>query len=71
MATRPDLPAPPVAPTSPHVWQRVGGPVEDPWAWLRDRDDPRTIEYLEAENEYAAAWFAPLADLREQLFQEI
>ena len=27
-------------------------------AWLRDRDDPDTIAYLEAENTYADAWFA-------------
>lgn len=63
--------APPVAPTSPHVWDRPTGPVEDPWAWLRDRDDPRTLEYLAAENAYTEAWFAPLAGLKEQLFQEI
>ena len=65
------LPEPPVAPTEARVWERPGGPVADPWAWLRNRDDPRTIAYLEAENDYTAAWFAPLADLREQLFQEI
>lgn len=35
------------------------GPVEDRWAWMRDRDDPATIAYLEAENAYATAWFAP------------
>ena len=31
---------PPVAPTTPHTWQRPTGAVDDPWAWLRDRDDP-------------------------------
>jgi oligopeptidase B len=53
------------------VWKRASGPVEDPWAWLRDRDDPDTIAYLEAENAYADAWFERLADLREQIFGEI
>ena len=24
----------------------------DPYYWLRERDDPRVIEYLNAENEY-------------------
>jgi len=38
------------------VWDRPGGPEIDPWAWLRDRDDPRTVAYLEAENDYTAAW---------------
>ena len=40
----------------PHVWHRPDGDVDDPWAWLRDRDDPDTIAYLEAENRYADAW---------------
>jgi oligopeptidase B len=45
--------------------------VEDPWAWLLSRDDPATIAYLEAENEYSDAWFAQHADLTETLFQEL
>ena len=27
----------------------------DDWYWLRDRDDPEVISYLEAENAYADA----------------
>ena len=42
----------------PHTWHRPTGDVDDPFAWLRDRDDPDTIAYLEAENAYAADWFA-------------
>jgi oligopeptidase B len=49
----------------------VTGEVEDPYAWLRDRDDPETIAYLEAENAYADAFFAPHEPLIETLFQEI
>ena len=44
---------PPVAPTRPHEWKRPTGVVDDPWAWLADRDDPATIAYLEAENAYS------------------
>jgi oligopeptidase B len=62
---------PPVAPRAPHTWDRPTGPVEDPWAWLREKSDPRTVPYLEAENVYCAAWFAPLGDLRSTLFDEI
>src|SRR4051794_1215975 len=51
----------PVAAQRPHTWNRPTGAVEDPWAWLRDRDDPATIAYLEAENEYCDAWFAARA----------
>jgi oligopeptidase B len=61
----------PVAPRVPHTWQRPTGPVDDPWAWLADRDDPNTIAYLEAENAYADAWFAPHQPLVEELFAEI
>ena len=43
----------------------------DEYHWLRDRDDPRTLAYLEAENAWADAWFAPHAALEEQLYQEM
>jgi oligopeptidase B len=61
----------PVAKQVPHVWQRPTGDAADPWAWLRDRDDPDTIAYLDAENAHTDAWFAQRAELTETLFQEI
>ena len=39
---------PPVAPRRPHVTELHGERREDPWAWLRHRDDPEVIRYLEA-----------------------
>ena len=62
---------PPVAPQRPHVRHIHGTETDDPWHWLRDRDDPAVVEYLEAENAYTAAATAHLADLREQIFGEI
>jgi oligopeptidase B len=50
---------------------RHAGDVVDDYAWLRDRDEPDTLAYLEAENAYADAWFEPKAHLREELFEEI
>ena len=49
------------------------GVVDDPWAWLADRDDPETIAYLEAENAYADQYFAEpaRAALVETVFEEI
>ena len=41
---------PPSAERRPATLTRVTGDVTDDWAWLRDRDDPATIAYLEAEN---------------------
>ncbi|MCU1359089.1 MAG: ptrB, partial [Ilumatobacteraceae bacterium] len=61
----------PTAKQVPHIWHRPTGDVDDPWAWLRDRDDPDTVAYLEAENQYADAWFAPHHELTETLFEEI
>ncbi len=54
-----------------HVHHRPTGDVEDPFQWLRDRHDPDTIAYLEAENAYANAWFEERNDLVEEVFEEI
>ena len=62
---------PPVAPQRPHVRRIHGTETDDPWHWLRDRDDPAVREYLEAENAYTEAATVHLADLREQIFGEI
>ena len=62
------------APTAKQIqfeWQRPTGAASDPWAWLRDRDDPDTIAYLQAENAYADDYFAPHSDFIETVFGEI
>ena len=61
----------PIAKQVDHVWQRPTGAVADPWAWLRDRDDPDTMAYLQAENEWSDSWFAQRAELIDTLFAEI
>ena len=43
----------------------------DDWFWLRDRNDPEVIAYLEAENRYTEAMTAGTAALREALYREI
>ncbi len=62
---------PPVAPQRPHIRRIHGTETADPWHWLRDRDEPAVRDYLEAENAYTEAAAAHLAELREQLFNEI
>ncbi len=62
---------PPIAARRPHVWKRPTGEVEDHYAWLRDRDDPETIAYLEAENAYADDFFDTKTELIDTLFEEI
>jgi oligopeptidase B len=55
----------------PHVLKAHGDERGDDWYWLRNRDDPDVIAYLEAENAYADAMLAPLLPLRDRIFDEI
>ena len=43
----------------------------DPYYWLREKDDPEVIAYLEAENSYADAVLAPTLALQETIYREI
>ncbi len=65
------LPTPPVA-RQEHIETPLHGTVlVDDYAWLRDKENPETTAYLNAENAYAEAVLAPLKELREQLYQEM
>ncbi len=64
-------PAPPVARRIPHLLTLHGDEREDDWYWLRNREDPEVIVYLEAENAYADTVLAPLQPLRTRIFEEI
>lgn len=44
---------------------------DDPeWLWLEHRDDPDVKAFLDAANQEAAQWFAPLEPLTEALFDQ-
>lgn len=43
----------------------------DDYAWLRDRDDPTTMAYLEAENAHAEAVLAATSALQGAIYDEI
>ena len=43
----------------------------DEYGWLRRKDDPEVVEYLQAENAYAAAVMKPTEPLQEALYQEM
>lgn len=62
---------PPIAPRRPETRVHHGDPVEDPYAWMRDKDDPAFLDYLAAENAWTEAATAPLAALREEIFTDI
>lgn len=62
----------PVPPRRPHTLTRSDGSVvDDPWYWLRDREDPAVRAHLEAENAHTAALFDPLEPLVDELFAGI
>ncbi|HXR98368.1 MAG TPA: S9 family peptidase [Terriglobales bacterium] len=65
------LPAAPVAARRPHVEVRFGASVEDPYYWLRERDNPDVRAYLEAENAYTAALTGPVRELEQTIYDEI
>ena len=65
------LPEPPLAPRRPVDRTHHGETFEDHYEWLRDKDNPEVIAYLEAENDYAEARTDHLSDLRGRIFDEI
>jgi oligopeptidase B len=62
---------PPHAAKLAHHIEIHGDTIVDDYFWLRDRDNPHTMEYLKAENEYTEQVLKPHAELRESLFQEL
>lgn len=64
-------PMPPVAEPRPHTLSIHGHDRVDEYFWLREREDPEVIRYLEAENEYTEEVMGHTAGLRDTLFQEI
>lgn len=63
--------APPAAERRTHVTRIHGEEVRDDYFWLRDKTDPATIAYLEAENAYTEAATAESTPLREALYAEM
>ncbi len=65
-------PSHPPIPERRPVEMTIHGDIRvDPYAWLRDREDPATIAYLEAENAWTETVLENLAEVRGQLFEEI
>jgi oligopeptidase B len=64
-------PEPPFAAERPELLEAHGDRRVDPYYWLRDKDNPEVIAYLEAENAYADAVMAPTVPLQERLYREI
>ncbi|MDX1622822.1 MAG: S9 family peptidase [Gemmatimonadota bacterium] len=68
---RQENPEPPMARTVPESLETHGHVRVDPYYWLRERENPDVVAYLEAENEYTESMTSHLEGLRETLFEEI
>lgn len=65
------LPSPPVAKIDPTELEEHGDVRVDNYYWLRERENPEVIAYLEAENAYTEAVMKPTEPLQERLYEEI
>ncbi|GAB0101821.1 S9 family peptidase [Nocardia sp. JMUB6875] len=61
----------PIAKRVPKERVHHGDVFVDEYEWLRDKENPEVIAYLEAENAYTEAQTAKLGPLREKIFEEI
>lgn len=62
---------PPVAKIVPHTETRHGEEVTDNYYWLRERDNPDVIAYLEAENAYTDSIMSHTLELQDKLYTEM
>ncbi|MGD2123454.1 MAG: S9 family peptidase [Gemmatimonadota bacterium] len=70
-ATTQDTSTPPVAAVRPTELTTHGVTRVDDYYWLRERDNPEVIAYLEAENDYTEGAMAHTDELQAELFTEI
>ena len=68
---KPSLLQPPVAKQVAFSRNFFGRELQDNYAWLRDKESPEVISYLEAENAYTEAWMKPTTELQEKLYREM
>lgn len=61
----------PVAPKIPKTITVHGDTRVDDYFWLRDKQDPKVMEYLKAEETYTDAAMKPLDPLQNTLFKEM
>ncbi len=62
---------PPIARREPRTSTFHGHTLVDDYAWLREKNSPEVVAYLEAENRYAEQWMEPTRALQGRLYQEM
>lgn len=64
-------PKPPVAKPIPKEMKAFGDTRQDPYFYMRYREDATVIDYIKAENAYTAEVFKPLEPLSDKVYKEI
>src|SRR5947209_5516307 len=64
-------PAPPMATKIPVASTLHGDRRVDEYAWLRGKDKPEVLSYLQAENAYTTAMMKPTEALQQRLYDEM
>lgn len=64
------MPVPPIAAKSNWSEVRHGETVSDDYRWLQKKEDPKVIDYLNAENTYTQAMTSGVQALADKLFAE-
>ncbi len=64
-------PTPPVAARRPVRREKFGRVWSDPWAWIRNREDPEVLRHLEAENAWTERCLAPWDGIRKAVLAEM
>ncbi len=67
----PDAPQPPVAKVVPEELVEHGHLRTDDYYWMKERENPEVVAYLEAENAYTGAVLKHTEPLQEKLYDEI
>ena len=69
--TKPENLIPPTADKIPYQHKKHDDIRMDPYYWLRERDNPEVIDYLERENDYYQKMTAHTLETQQSLFEEM
>ncbi|MCI4670526.1 MAG: S9 family peptidase [Bacteroidia bacterium] len=61
----------PVAKKIPTSLEKHGDKREDPYFWIREKENPEVISYIEEENAYKEAQMSHLKGFQDKLYEEI
>jgi oligopeptidase B len=62
---------PPQAPEIPHKVTEAGHTRNDPFFWLREKDNPEVLKYLRAENRYTDTALKHIERLQDTIYHEM